>query len=86
MERLWCYLAGFAVALALVAGLLIVKSVVEECREKMERTAKHIAETVFYVEFQKMIGYHPCSLGDFVDKRIDLKLAEKEGEHESDRC
>lgn len=84
MERAWCCLVGFAIALVLVAGFLIARSVVEECREKMERTAKHIAETVFYVEFQKMIGYYPCSLGDFVDKRIDLKLAEKEGEHEGD--
>lgn len=84
MERFWCYLAGFAVALALVAVFLIVKRVAEEYREKMERTVKHIAETVFYVEFQKMIGYHPCALGDFVDKRIDRRLAEKEGEHEGD--
>lgn len=83
MERFWCWLAGFAVALAMVAGFLIVKRVAEEHKEKMERTAKNIAETVFYVEFQKMIGYHPCALGDFVDKRIDLKLAEKEGEHET---
>lgn len=79
MERFWCYLVGFVVAMVLVAGVLIVKSVVEECMEKAEHKAKHIAETVFYAEFQKMIGYHPCSLGDFVDQRIDYKLAEKEG-------
>lgn len=84
MERFWCWLAGFAVALALVAGFLIVKRVVEEHREKAERKAKDVAETVFYTEFQKIIGYHPCFLSDFVDKRIDLKLAEKEGEHEGD--
>ena len=83
MERFWCYLVGFIIALVLVAGFLIVKRVVEEHREKAERTAKDIAETVFYVEFQKIIGYHPCSLGDFVDKRIDIKLAKKEGEHET---
>ena len=84
MERFWCYLVGFVVALVLVAGFLIVKRVVEEHKEKMERTVKNIAETVFYVEFQKMIGYHPCALGDFVDKRIDHKLAEKERENETD--
>ena len=82
MERFWCYLVGFVVALVLVAGFLIVKGMVAEHMEKAERTAKNIAETVFYVEFQKMIGCHPCALGDFVDKRIDHKLAEKEGEHE----
>lgn len=84
MERFWCCLSGFAIALALVAGFLIAKRVVEEHREKAELKAKYIAGTVFYEELQKVTGYYPCTLGDFVDKRIDLKLAEKEGEHETD--
>lgn len=82
MERFWCWLAGFAVAMALVAGFIIVKRIVEEYREKAERTAKYIAGTVFYEELHKVMGYYPCSLVDFVDKRIDRKLAEKEGEND----
>lgn len=87
MERFWCWLAGFAVAMVLVAGGLIVKREVEEQKAKGECRVKQLAEVVFYEELRKVIGYHPCTLGDFVDKRIDLKLAEKEvGENEGDRC
>lgn len=40
METFWYYLTGFGLALALVAGFLIVKSVVEERKEKSERRLK----------------------------------------------
>lgn len=80
MERFWCYLAGFAVALALVAGFLIVKSVVEERREAQKRTMTRIAEDV-YNERSKWISSYVRGLA--VDA-IDRKLSEKEGEHEGD--
>ena len=82
MERFWCCLAGFAIALALVAGFLIVKSEVEERKEKQKRRMTRIAEDV-YNERSKWTAEYVRSLAMEV---IDHKLAEKEGEHESDRC
>ena len=84
MERFWCCLAGFAIALALVAGFLIVKNVVEDRREKGEHRVKQLAEVVLHEQFRKWTGFHLVDLDKFVDKRIDRKLAEKEGEHETD--
>lgn len=84
MERFWCYLVGFVVALVLVAGFLIVKIVAEEQKAKGECRVKQLAEVVFYEELQKVMGYYPCTLGEFVDKRIDQRLEEKEGENETD--
>lgn len=86
MERFWFWLAGFAVPMVLVVGFLIAKRAVEEYREKAQLKVKCIAGTVFYEELQKVMGYYPCTLGDFVYKRIDHKLAEKEGEHEQGAC
>ena len=42
-----CWLAGFAVALVLVASLLIVKSELEERKEKSERRLKGRMQSVF---------------------------------------
>lgn len=83
MERFWCCLAGFAVALALVAGFLIVKRVVEERREKGEYRVKQLAERVLNEQFRRWTGCYLVDLDKFVDRRIDRKLAEKEGEHET---
>ena len=79
MDRFSCYLAGFAIALAMVAGFLIVKSVVEERREAQKRTMTRIAEDV-YNERSKWISSYVRGLA--VDA-IDQRLAEKEGEHEA---
>lgn len=84
MERLWCYLVGFAVALVLVAGFLVVKNVVEEQKAKGECRVKQLAEVVLHEQFRKWTGCHLVDLDKFVDKRIDLKLAKKEEEHEGD--
>lgn len=79
MERFWCCLAGFAIALALVAGFLIVKSVVEERKEAQKRRITRIAEDVYNERTQWMAEYVRCLTVDL----IDHKLAEKEGEHET---
>lgn len=84
MERFWCYLAGFAIALVLVAGFLVVKNVVEEQKAKGEYRVKQLAEVVLHEQFRKWTGCHLVDLDKFVDKRIDLKLAKKEEEHEGD--
>ena len=83
MERFWCYLVGFVVALVLVAGFLIVKSVVEDRRENGEHRVKQLAEVVCHEQFRKWTGCHLVDLDKFVDKRIDLKQAEKEGKNET---
>ena len=80
MERFWCLLAGFAIALALVAGFLIVKSFVEAQREVQKRRMTRIAEDV-YNERSKWISSYVRGLTVDV---IDQRLAEKEGENEGD--
>lgn len=80
MERVWCCLAGFAIALVLVGGFLIVKSVVEERREAQKRRITRIAEDVYNERTQWTAEYVRCLTVDL----IDHKLAEKEGEHESE--
>ena len=79
MERVWCCLAGFAIALALVAGFLIVKSVVEERREKSEYRLKARMQSVFWDSLEKVRPYQIRDLDEYIDQR----LAEKEGEHET---
>lgn len=80
MERFWYLACGFFVAVCLGWIFFLIKDQWENEKEKGERKVKQLAEVVFYEELQKVIGYYPCSLGDFVDKRIDQILAEKEGE------
>ena len=80
MERFWCCLAGFAIALALVAGFLIAKSVVEERRKKSEYKLKARMQSVFWESLEKVRPYQIRGL----DKYIDQRMAEKEGEHETD--
>lgn len=80
MERFWCCLAGFAIALALVAGFLIVKSFVEEQREVQKRRMTQIAEDVYNERTKWTAEY----VRDLTVDLIDHKLAEKEGENEGD--
>ena len=79
MERFWYYLTGFGLALALVAGFLIVKSVVEERKEKSERRLKDRMQSVFWESLEKVRPYQIRGLDEYIDQR----LAEKEGEHEA---
>lgn len=84
MERFWCCLAGFAIALALVAGFLIVKEKVEERRNANELRLKVIAENTC----NRIIGtLYWRDIKEFdkrVNELIDSKLAEKEGGNETD--
>lgn len=79
MERFWCCLAGFAIALTLVAGFLIVKSEVEERKEKQKRRITRIAEDVYNERTQWAAEY----VRSLAMEVIDHKLAEKEGENET---
>lgn len=80
MERLWCFLVGFVVALVLVAGFLIAKSVVEERKEKSERRLKARMQSVFWESLDEVRPYQISGLDEYIDQR----LAEKEGENETD--
>ena len=82
MERFWCYLAGFVLALVLMTMYIVVKNEVEKYKEKVEHRVKQLAEVVLHEQFRKWTGCYLVDLDKFVDKRIDRKLAEKEGEHE----
>ena len=83
MDRFYCYLAGFAIALALVAGFCIVKSVVEEWQEKQRDRMKWIAQDVCNKRFKDVAQYTRDLTVEIIDRRL-ADLAEKEGEHESD--
>lgn len=79
MDRFYCYLAGFAIALALVAGFCIVKIVVEEYKEKRDRYIRNAV----YAEMLKEREWLREYIETAVPLLIDDKLAEKEGEHET---
>lgn len=86
MERFYCYLAGFAIALALVAGFLIVKEKVEDRRNVNELRLEVIAERIC----NQIIGtLYWRDIREF-DKRVnelnDQRLAEKEGGMSKERA
>lgn len=82
MERFWCYLAGFAVALALVAGFLIVKEKVEDRRNVNELRLKVIAERICNQIIGTLYWRDIREFDKRVNELIDQRLAEKKGEHE----
>lgn len=80
MERFWCYATGFCIAILLVAVFAIVKDEVEERKEKSERRLKARMQSVFWESLEKVRPYQIRGLDEYIDQR----LAEKEGENESD--
>lgn len=86
MERFWCYMVGFAVALALVAGFLIVKEKVEDRRNVNELRLKVIAERICNQIIGTLYWRDIREFDKRVNELIDQRLAEKEGEHEQGAC
>ena len=84
MERFWCYLVGFVVALVLVAGFLIVKEKVEDRRNVNELRLKVIAERICNLIIGTLYWRDIREFAKSVNELIDQRLAEKEGEHETD--
>lgn len=84
MERFWCYLVGFVVALVLVAGFLIVKEKVEDRRNVNELRLKVIAERICNQIIGTLYWRDIREFDKRVNELIDQRLAEKEGEHETD--
>lgn len=84
MERFWCYLVGFVVALVLVAGFLIVKEKVEDRRNVNELRLKVIAERICNQIIGTLYWRDIREFDKRVNELIDQRLAEKEGERESD--
>ena len=82
MERFYCYLAGLAIALALVAGFLIVKEKVEDRRNVNELRLKVIAERICNQIIGTLYWRDIREFDKRVNELIDQRLAEKEGEHE----
>ena len=48
MERFWCYVTGFCIAILLVIAFTIVKDVVEERKEASEHRLKARMQSVFW--------------------------------------
>lgn len=84
MERFWCWLAGFAIALVLVAVYCIVKDMANDRREVNELRLKVIAENVCNRIIGTLYWRDIKEFDERVNELIDFKLAEKEGEHEGD--
>lgn len=80
MERFYCYLAGFAIALALIAGFLIVKDMADDRRKvneiRLEVIAKNVCNRIIGTLYWRDIK----EFDKRVNELIDSKLAEKEGE------
>ena len=80
MERFWCYLVGFVVALALVAGFLIVKGVVEDKKSVREQRMRLIAREECRNVKNNIYWHNIIGIEKYVDMLVDKRLAEKEGE------
>ena len=80
MERFWCYVTSFGIAILLVIAFTIVKDVVEEQKEKSEFRLKARMQSVFWESLEKVRPYQIRGLDEYIDQR----LAEKEGKHEGD--
>lgn len=79
MERFWCYVTGFCIAILLVIAFTIVKDEVAEQKEKSEFRLKARMQSVFWESLEKVRPYQIRGLDEYIDQR----LAEKEGEHEA---
>ena len=80
MERFWCYVTGFCIAILLVVVFTIVMSVMEERKETSERRLKARMQSVFWESLEKVRPYQIRGPDEYIDQR----LVEKEGEHEAD--
>lgn len=88
MERLSYIAIGFVVAVVLIALFFGAKSVFEDVvlrRRKMnEIRMKEIARNEFRDIAKALCWYNIVDFDERVNELIDSRLAEKEGEHESD--
>lgn len=88
MERLSYIAIGFVVAVVLIALFFGAKSVFEDvvlCRRKLnEIRMKEIARNECRDIAKALCWYNIVDFDERVNELIDSKLAEKEGEHETD--
>lgn len=84
MERFWFWLAGFAVPMVLVVGFLIVKEKVEDRRNVNELRLKVIAERICNQIIGTLYWRDIREFDKRVNELIDQRLAEKEGENETE--
>ena len=83
MERLTNICIGFLIAVVLIAVYFLVKDTVNNHREVNELRLKSIAKK----ECDRIMGsiywHNIIGLEQYVNKLVDSKLAEKEGENEA---
>lgn len=84
MERLICIGIGFVIAVVLIAGFLVAKDRVEDRRKVNELRLEALAENICNRIIGTLYWRDIKEFDERVNELIDSKLAEKEGEHETD--
>ena len=86
MERVFYIGIGFVIAVVLVGAFFAVKDAVENKKTLLEQKVISIARKECRDAKANIYWHHIIGLEQRVNRLIDSKLAEKEREHESDRC
>jgi uncharacterized membrane protein YgaE (UPF0421/DUF939 family) len=84
MERLFYIAIGFVVAVVLVVVFLVAKDVAENKKSLLEQKILSIARKECLDAKAHIYWHNIIGLEQHVNKLIDSKLTEKEGEHETD--
>ncbi len=84
MDRLICIGIGFVVAVALLVVYFVVKDVAENKKSLLEQKILSIARKECQDAKAHIYWHNIIGLEQHVNKLIDSKLAEKEGEDETD--
>lgn len=84
MERLLYIGIGFVIAVVLVGAFFAVKDAAENKKTLLEQKMISIARKECQDAKANIYWYNIMGFEQHVNKLIDSKLAEKEGEHETD--
>ena len=84
MERLFCIGIGFVIAVVLVVVFLVAKDVAENKKSLLEQKILSIARKEWQDAKAHIYWHNIIGLEQYVNKLVDSKFAEKEGEHEGD--
>lgn len=84
MERVFCIGIGFVIAVVLLVVFLVAKDVVENKKSLLEQKILSIARKECQDAKANIYWYNIMGFEQHVNKLIDSRLAEKEGEHETE--
>ena len=84
MERLFCIGIGFVIAVVLICVYYLVKDALEDRKASNDIRIKSLATAVCLEITRDIHWYNIKQFDERVSELIDSKLAEKEGEHETD--